>query len=92
MPAFEVLPEAVKFAVTVASAVAPDETFRISLPLPRSVIVSVPEVTLKMSAPALPVRLSLPAPPVIESMPAVPTMLSAPVVPVMTMVPLLFTV
>jgi hypothetical protein len=40
---------AVHAAAAVAWALAPAETLRISVPLPRSVIVSVPEATVKVS-------------------------------------------
>ena len=52
---------AVKLPYAVAHTIAPEETFRISAPLPRSVMVLVPEVILNVSAPAPPVSVLVPA-------------------------------
>src|SRR5438309_1952027 len=83
VPALLVGALAVQAAAAVAFAVAPDDTTRMSVPLPpRSVMVSVPASTLNVSAPAPPVSLSLPAPPVSVSVPEPPMMLSAPADPV----------
>ena len=73
---------AVNELTLVAFAVAPELTTSTSLSVPKSVIVSVPESTLKVSFPALPVKLSLLAPPVIVSFPAPPIMISLPPAPV----------
>ena len=60
VPSFLVLLVAVKLLISVAFAVAPALTTKISLsdpPVPpKSVIVSVPRSTLKRSFPALPVK------------------------------------
>ena len=53
---------AVKVPYAVAQAIAPGETVRISAPLPRSVIVLVPDKMLNVSAPAPPVSVSFPVP------------------------------
>ena len=47
-------------------------------PVVRSVIESIPELTLKVSLPAFPVRVSLPPFPVILSLPGPPLSVSAP--------------
>ena len=56
---------------------------------PRSVIISAPEVILKVSLPVPPVRLSVPAPPSRTSFPPLPSIISAPPDPVI-MSPLSF--
>ena len=67
VPELVVLEVAVNELISVAFSVAPELTTKISLPVPKSVMLSVPESTLKVSSPAFPVKLSLPAPPVIIS-------------------------
>ena len=68
VPEFGVSESATKEAIFVAVAVAPEETIK-SSPVDKSVIVSVPKFTLKVSFPLPPVVMSLPAPPVILSFP-----------------------
>jgi hypothetical protein len=70
VPALLVEEVADQFPAAVALAVAPTETLRISAPLPRSVIVSVPAATTKVSFPVPPVIESLPLPPRRTSFPS----------------------
>ena len=79
VPELVVLEVAVNEFISAAFSIAPELTTKISLPVPKSDTLSVPESTLKVSSPALPVRLSLPAPPVIISFPPFPVIISAPV-------------
>ena len=81
VPELVVLEVAVNELISAAFNIAPALTTKISLPVPKSVMLSVPESTLKVSSPALPVRLSLPAPPVIISFPPFPVIISAPLPP-----------
>ena len=71
---------AVKPVIPVALAVQPVVMIKIS-PVVKSVIASVPLLTLNVSFPAPPVNESFPAPPVILSLPAPPTMISLPASP-----------
>ena len=81
VPELVVLEVAVNELISAAFSVAPELTIKISLPVPKSVMLSVPESILKVSSPALPVKLSLPAPPVIISFPPFPVIISAPLPP-----------
>ena len=75
VPWLTVLADAVQAVVTVALAVAPADTLRISAPpLPRSVTLSVPAAMLKVSIPALPVRVSALLEPVRLLLPLLPLM------------------
>ena len=71
---------ATKSVMPVACAFALFETMRIS-PEVRSVMVSVPPSTLKVSLSAFPVSESSPAPPAIISVPPPPVMISLPLPP-----------
>ena len=82
MPSFLEAKVAVKLVIGVALRVAPDLTTKISLPVPKSEIVSVPESILNVSLPVPPANVSLPAPPVITSAPLPPVKLSVPAPPV----------
>ena len=73
--------------LNVAYVLALAETFKISAPLPKSVIVSVPEVTVIVSMPAPPVIVSAPAPPEIASAPEPVVIVSAAEPPVTLAVP-----
>ena len=86
VPEFKLAEVAVQAAPTVAVAVAPELTNRMSAPpVPRSVIVSVPDTTVKVSMPVPPVRESLPSPPTRVSAPVPPVKVSAPELPVSVM-------
>ena len=76
-PLFEVKPVAIKLEIFVAFAVAPEETIKMS-PVAKSVIKSVPEVTLKVSDAAPPTKISLKVPPVNVSTPEPPTKRNSP--------------
>ena len=81
VPAFVVLEVAAKELIFVAFAIAPELITKISLPVPKSVIPSVPESTLKVSSPALPVITFALLFPVIVSSPAPPFTVSSPAPP-----------
>ena len=84
-PKFCVPDEAAQLPVTVAAAVAPEATVTISLipPTPKSLIVSVSAVAVKVSIPASPIMVALPE---------VLVKVSATAVPVIVLVPVLVTV
>ena len=77
---------AVQAAVTVAFAVAPAATVRISEPF-RSVMTSTPKPTVNLSLPMPPVRVSLPTAPMRVSLPVPPIRLSLPSPPVIKSLP-----
>ena len=81
VPELVVLEFAVNELISAALRIAPELTTKISFPVPKSAMLSVPESTLKVSSPAFPVKLSLPAPPVIISSPPFPVIISAPLPP-----------
>jgi hypothetical protein len=78
VPALLVDAVAVQIPAADALAVAPADTTRMSEPLPRSVMVSVPASTLKVSLPDPPICVSFPVPPVRLSVPRPPTRISFP--------------
>ena len=85
-PLLEVALVAIKLEISVAFAVAPEETIKTS-PVVKSVIKSVPEVTLKVSFPVFPVRVSAPPAPSRISSLALPRRVSSSVSPVKTSTP-----
>ena len=81
VPSFFVSEVAVKSEISFANAFAPALTIKISL-FDKSVMVSVPELTLNVSLSAFPVNSSFPNPPVIISSPPPPEIMSSPFPPV----------